>query len=163
MAIIELTDEQRQAVQSGNGAPIEVVDPVTKQSYVLIGRDQFDQVSSVLEPLASAAPPEPPGGMTPIMFRSQQAFWRDLPELLKLKSKKRRFVAYHGDERIGFGKTDTELYKECFRRGLERGEFYVSDIEEDPDGIPPWGSAPIEESLFEFDDEPPTPPASPPR
>lgn len=43
--------------------------------------------------------------IAPMMLRSQQAFWRDLPELLKVKSNKRQWVAYHGDTRVVFGKT----------------------------------------------------------
>ncbi len=39
--------------------------------------------------------------------RSMQAFYRDLPELLKKHSGK--WVAYHGDECFGVGRTETEL------------------------------------------------------
>jgi hypothetical protein len=65
-------------------------------------------------------------------------------------------VAYHGDERIGFGKTQTEVYQECFRRGLQRGEFYVGWIEADE--IPPWGTIQGDWSLYEFTDEGEAPP-----
>jgi len=93
-----------------------------------------------------------------MMLLSQQAFWRDLPGLLKRKWGRRRFVAYHGDQRIGFVRTQTELYQECFRRGLQRGEFYVGLLEE-REG-PPWGTTVLERSLYEFTDAPP--PAAPP-
>jgi hypothetical protein len=66
----------------------------------------------------------------PMIVRSQQAFSRDLPELLKTHY--RLWVAYHGDERIGFGRTETELYDRCFARGLKESEFVVCSIE--PDG-----------------------------
>ena len=37
-------------------------------------------------------------------------------------------------------RTDVEAYRECFRRGLESGEFYVGKLKADPEGIPPWGT-----------------------
>ena len=76
--------------------------------------------------------PEVPPGIR----RSQEAYWRDLPQLLPLRSRKRLWVAYHGDERIAFGKTQGELYQECYRRGIPETEFYVGRIE--PDDQPPW-------------------------
>ncbi len=39
--------------------------------------------------------------------KSIDAFRRDLPELLRTHPG--QWVAYHGDERIGFGRTETEL------------------------------------------------------
>ncbi len=78
----------------------------------------------------------------------------NLPELLlKLESKTRQWVAYHGDERIGFGRTDVDAYQECFRRGLQRGEFFVAMIEADPEGIPPWGTLEGDWSLYEVADD----------
>jgi len=70
----------------------------------------------------------------PMIQESIQAFRRDLPEMLK--SHRGKWVAYHGDDRIGFGKTQTELYQKCFRRGLTRDDFVVCGVEEgtfDPD------------------------------
>lgn len=69
-----------------------------------------------------------------IVQRSIEAFRRDLPELLN--SHRGRWVAYRGDERIGIGKSQTDLYEVCRRLGLTRGEFIVCGIEEgvfDPD------------------------------
>src|SRR5258708_110070 len=73
----------------------------------------------------------PPG-----IRKSQEAFWRDLPELLPMRSRKREWVAYHGDERIGFGRTRTELCQECLRRGINDDEYYVGRIE--PHWHAPW-------------------------
>ena len=70
----------------------------------------------------------------PMIQQSIAAFRRDLPELCNTHYGK--WVAYHGDERIGFGRTETELYEECFRRGLTRDDFVVCRIEPgafDPD------------------------------
>jgi hypothetical protein len=47
-----------------------------------------------------------------------------------LKTHRGKWVCYHGDERIGFGKTQTELVEECLRRGLARDEFVVCGVGE---------------------------------
>lgn len=65
--------------------------------------------------------------VTPMIARSQAAFRRDLPELLKTHY--RQWVAYHGEDRIGYGGTQFELYDECHRRGLRDDEFVVRSIE----------------------------------
>jgi hypothetical protein len=152
MTEIELTDEQRRALQADPGRPVGVVDPATQQQYVLLAREQYERVRPLLEqPAAEAA--NPPPGIAPQMLQSMQAYWRDLPKLLALKSQRRRWVAYHGQERIGFGKTQQELYQECFRRGLQREEFYVGFLELDPEHIPPWGTIECDGSLYEFNEE----------
>jgi hypothetical protein len=58
---------------------------------------------------------------------SQAAFRRDLPDLMNRHY--RQWVAYHGDERIGFGHDKVDLYNECLRRGLNRDEFVVRSVE----------------------------------
>jgi len=63
----------------------------------------------------------------PMIQKSIDAFRRDLPELLRTHPG--RWVAYHGDERIGFGKTQTELYQRCFSQGLTRDDFIVGFTE----------------------------------
>lgn len=37
----KLSEEQRQAIESRHGGPIEVQDDRTQQTYVLVGRDEF--------------------------------------------------------------------------------------------------------------------------
>ncbi len=74
--------------------------------------------------------------VTPMIERSQAAFRRDLPELLKTHY--RQWIAYRGNERIGFGRTQFEMYEACYRRGLQDDEFVVRSIEpEMPDEIDP--------------------------
>jgi hypothetical protein len=72
-----------------------------------------------------------PTALEPRIEQAQQAFRRDLPELLKLKNSARQWVAYAGDRRVALGRTKTELYQECLRRGLGRGTFVVRSIEPD--------------------------------
>ena len=74
--------------------------------------------------------------IAPLIATSQAAFRRDLPELLKTHY--RQWVAYHGEDRIRFGRTQLELYEECYRRGLRDDEFVVRSVEaEMPDEIDP--------------------------
>jgi hypothetical protein len=72
--------------------------------------------------------------MAPKILQARQAFRRDLPELLR--DHPRRWVAYHGDQRIAVGATKTALYQDCLRRGLQRDQFLVLLVEpEMPDEI----------------------------
>lgn len=61
--------------------------------------------------------------VSPMIARSLEAFRKDLPQLLRTHA--RKWVAYHGDERIGFARKGTELYDKCIRRGLKQDEFLV--------------------------------------
>ena len=74
--------------------------------------------------------------IAPIIERSQAAFRRDLPELMK--SHYRQWVAYHGEQQIGLARSSFDLYDACSRRGLKCGEFVVRSIEpEMPEEISP--------------------------
>src|SRR5947209_6954343 len=150
--MIELTPEQRQAMAQGQ--PVRIIDEITHDAYVLVRAEVFERMAG-----ASQSPPaeEVSPLIAPAMLRSQRGFWRDLPELLKNRRNHGKWVAYHGDERVGLGKTRTELYRHCLGRGLRRGEFYIDRIEEAE--TPPWVPTPLEESLCEFTDDPSPPPA----
>jgi hypothetical protein len=76
----------------------------------------------------SAAPPSLGMEIHPEIRRSQEAFRRDLPQLLRDKKLYRRWVAYRGDERIGFAGSEDDLYEECARRGLQEHEYVVRCI-----------------------------------
>lgn len=65
----------------------------------------------------------------PMIERANQAYFRDLPEILKTHYRQR--VAYHGDQRIAFGRSKTLLVQDCLRRGIPRGEFIVYSVEPD--------------------------------
>ena len=60
---------------------------------------------------------------SPLLAQSIDAFYRNLPELLKKHYGK--WVAYHGDEFLGVGRRQTHLYQKCLRRGLKAEEFIV--------------------------------------
>lgn len=119
--MIELTPEQRQAVEQGGA--VRVIDPATQQAYIIR--------ADALRPEEDAAPEVPP-----LFRRSQEAFWRDLPELLKRRRNRGKWVAYHGDERIGISARPEELARACALRGLGVWDYYRDVIE--PMAQPPW-------------------------
>ena len=151
--MIELNAEQRQAVAQGE--PVQIVDPLTHDAYVLVRAEVFARLSGELPPpeLHQPNPEIPPG-----VLRSQQAFWQDLPELLKKKRNRGKWAVYHGSERVAIGRTEVEAYQECFRRGLKDEEFYVGKLVPDPDGIPRGGRSTADWSLYEVTDEAPSEP-----
>jgi hypothetical protein len=75
----------------------------------------------------SVTPTDGDFGIPPLVVQSREAFSRDLPRLLQ--ERPRQWVAYHGDEQLGFAKTRAELYQACLGRGLNREEFLVCSIE----------------------------------
>jgi hypothetical protein len=145
--MIELSPEERQAVAQGEA--VRVIDPLTHDAYVLVRAEVYARLSGELPRPADQPNPEIP----PLVLRSQQAFWHDLPELLKDKRNRGKWAAYHGSQRVVIGRTDVVAYQECFRRGLKDEEFYVGKLEADPDGIPPWGTHHADWSLYEVTDE----------
>jgi len=67
----------------------------------------------------------------PMIAASLAAFRRALPELLQKRPE--QWVAYHGEECIGFARDSFPLYRKCYERGLKDNEFVVECIvPEDP-------------------------------
>lgn len=65
----------------------------------------------------------PPG-----VERSQAAFLRDLPGLLKNKKHDRWFALYHGDTCLRIARSYENLLRECQRRGIQSNAFYIGII-----------------------------------
>jgi hypothetical protein len=147
--MIELSPEQRQA--AAQGKPVAIIDPLTHDAYVLVRAEVFARLAPQDSPVEHLDP-----GIPPLVLRSQQAFGRDLPELLKHKRNRGKWAAYNGEERVAVSASDVDAYQECFRRGLKREEFYVGRVKADRDGIPLWGTLQSDWSLFEVTDGAPT-------
>jgi hypothetical protein len=69
------------------------------------------------------------------------AFRSDLPRLLE--ERPGQWVAYHGDQLVGFAATDRELHQECIRRGYRGPDYTVRCIELEPPDV--------EDSPYPFD------------
>ena len=121
--MIELDPEQRQAMAQGQ--PVRIVDPLTHDAYVLVRAEEYARLAGAPQRPAGQPHPEIP----PMILRSQQAFWRDLPGLLMDRRNHRKWAAYHGEERVAIARSEVDAYQECFRRGLNRGEFYVGKLD----------------------------------
>ena len=150
--MIELNTEQRQAIEDGR--PVPITDPLTRDAYVLVRAEDYERLAGAAKRPAARRAPE--DSISPIRLRSMQAFWRDLPKLLENRRNHKKWAAYHGDERVAIARSEVDAYQECFRRGLQRGDFYVGWLRADPDGIPPWGTFESDWSFYEVTDESPT-------
>jgi hypothetical protein len=69
----------------------------------------------------------PPASVSPLIQSAEDAFRRDLPQLLY--EHPGQWVAYQGHQQIGFAPTKQQLYQECLNRGLQRGEFLILSVE----------------------------------
>lgn len=63
----------------------------------------------------------------PLVELANKTFFRDLPQLLQEHPKK--WVAYHGDKRVGIAKSSSVLYRECRQASIPEDEFVVRCIE----------------------------------
>lgn len=156
--MIHLTDEQRQALrQTGDRAPLPVHDPQTEQMYFILPAALYERVRDQLaEPAAEEEDLEVPLGIR----RSKATFLRDLPELLKNRKLKGRWVIYHGEERIGVHWKPEKLIRECNKRGLTPADYYLGIIREhEPEPVE------IERSSagFDWEEEDEAAPLSTPR
>jgi hypothetical protein len=133
---------------------LRVIDPATQRAYVLMRAEQYEQRFG-----PTPQPAEEPAFVVPPLVRqSQEAFWRDLPELLKSWRTRGKWVAYHGDERIGIAAEDDGLIRECLPRGLGKGDYYLDVIEPMP--LPPWLLVEeVDYGLAEYTEDP-DPPSS---
>jgi hypothetical protein len=91
-----ITPELRHEIEQAGAVRIE--DPETHAAYVVLKAEVYERMKPLLENCHEAIP----GGIR----RSQDAFFRDLPELLKDESLLGQCVAYCGDERIGIAPSD---------------------------------------------------------
>ncbi|MFI5456783.1 MAG: hypothetical protein ACHRXM_15155 [Isosphaerales bacterium] len=120
MSMTGLTPEQRRLVEQAGDRPERIEDPEMHQAYVLIRADVYERVRDVIEPRSGEELHVPEG-----IRKSQEAFFRDLPELLKDRRLRGKYVAYHGDERVKIGRSEIDVIRECLRRGLQPDRYDV--------------------------------------
>jgi hypothetical protein len=118
MSTTLITHAQREAVEKAGGQPVELEDPVNRCSYVLLRKDAYERLAAPNESQQDLRCDIPEG-----ILHSQDAFFRDLPELLKDESLRGKWIGYHGDERIGVASSMKALIQECNRRGLADDQY----------------------------------------
>ena len=119
-----LTPEQRRLIEQAGDEPVSIADPETQEDFVLMRRRVYDQLRQTTKTNPGDEIIIPDG-----IRKSQEAFFRDLPELLRDRRLRGRYIAYHGDEQIGIARDDEPLIRECIRRGLKREEYDILIIE----------------------------------
>jgi hypothetical protein len=83
-----------------------------------------------MSPEAIPTPVEPIADDIPEMIRrAQAAFRRDLPELLKDRRLRGKWVAYHGDRRVGLGQSEAKLCKQCLQDGIPDEQLFIRLIQ----------------------------------
>ncbi|HEX5270740.1 MAG TPA: DUF5678 domain-containing protein [Gemmataceae bacterium] len=77
---------------------------------------------------------QPPAAEKPTLGPLALATYRrDLERLME--ERPGQWVAYHGDQLVGFAKTDLELYQLCKHRGYQRQDYIVAPIEPEPPSV----------------------------
>jgi hypothetical protein len=65
--------------------------------------------------------------VTALQQQALRAFQRDLPQLWA--ERPGQWVAYRGEQQLGFAPHKHDLYQRCYQQGLQREEFVVFAIE----------------------------------
>jgi hypothetical protein len=150
--MIELTEQQRQAIAANPGTPLRLVDPETHKEFVVLSAETYEAPPKEGKVLFASDEEEAAHfGVYPPLFRGMKAFWRDLPALLKSWWKRGKLVAYHGETRVGTARRETRLFRICQARGIPLDEVFVAAIEDRVQ--PPWEPESFDGTLYEFDDE----------
>ncbi len=72
-------------------------------------------------------PSQLPTEVHPMIRLAQDTYRRELPELLKTHY--HQWVVYHGDRRLGFGRSKTKLLREWIARGIPDMEIFAMWVE----------------------------------
>jgi hypothetical protein len=151
--VLDLSQEQLQALDQHPHTPIEVIDPRTRQVYLLVPAGHSSPGEAAKDRAGQT-----PLDLPPEIRRARAAFHRDLPQLLQRANLRGCYAAYTGDERIGIAADDAPLIRECSRRGIPDDHYYIGVIErlplveEDEE---------IEHGFYEFEEDEPDSSANP--
>jgi hypothetical protein len=139
-------------LEKAKAGPLTPEEQAEAQNYERIGHLLSvlkAKARASLEAASQAAAEVPPG-----ILRSQQAFWKDLPELLKNKRNRGKWVCYHGDERVGIG-DHKALIRETLQRRIPEDAYYIDRIQWQE--LAPWEDIEVE-PLYPRVDEDDLPP-----
>ncbi len=128
--MIELTKEQQKSLDRED--PPRALDPRTQETYVLVRSAVYDRLVFVRNEQVSESCLTIANGIR----ASQEAFWNDLPGLLKQPAIVGSWAAYNRKDRIGIPAVPRQMRRAIQRLGIPRGEYYMAVIR--PRDLPPW-------------------------
>jgi hypothetical protein len=133
--MIELTEQQRQEIALQAENPIRVLDPATREEFVLIRAERFaerDNAERFAERDNAGQLSEDEQavrfGVYPPLYRGMKSYWQELPELVRSWWKRGKWVAYYGDTRIGIASRESTLLRKCRSRRIPLDEVYIAQI-----------------------------------
>lgn len=133
--VMILTEEQRKEL--AGPLPIRAVDPETKQEYVLVPAEWYEQV----RPMKADPDPSPRDLQVPAgIRRSEEAFLRDLPQMMINKKHQGWWAAYQECRRIGIDRDPWKLLERIHDLGIQEDEYYLGVIrphELEPEEVEP--------------------------
>ena len=125
MSMTGLTPEQHRLVEQAGGQPVLIEDardaPIVRSHSCRCLRAGLRCGQTAIRQRASCS-----GRHSKV---AKEHILRDLPELLKDRRLRGKYVAYHGDERVKTGRSEIEVIRECLRRGLSDDKYDVFIIE----------------------------------
>lgn len=124
VATIELTEQQSRALRD-HPTDLDVRDPATGKTYRLTATPPIDEYQL------------PAGVLT-----SMRAYWADLPGLLADRKTRKKWVLYHGSERIDVATEPRVLSRLVEAKGYPAKTCFIGRIE--PQDTPPWVPEEIE-------------------
>ena len=135
--MIELTEQQRQAIAANPDRPLRLVDPETQKVFVVVSAGLCEELHRDSK-IAFTSEEEEAAHFDVYLplFRGMKAFWRDLPGLMNSWWKRGKRVAYHGDMQVGIARRETKLMQKCRVRGIPLDEVFIAAIEDCLQ--PPW-------------------------
>lgn len=134
----ELASEIDDYIRGTISCQAKMADQIRQLEYALddalrqrdeLGRLLIEAQRRLSPPVQDELPSLLPTEVPPLIAQAQEAFHRDLPSLLI--DHRGEWVAYHGDQAVGFSHSMLDLYQECSRREIKLNEFLVRRV--DPD------------------------------
>jgi hypothetical protein len=127
-APMTITPEQKRAVDEAGELPVRVEDPETKRPYVIVREEVYDKLWTSFAADHSERSPQQIGELQPDevpegLRLAQEAFFRDLPVMLKDRNMLGKWVAYHRDQRIAVGRREGDVLAEVVCRKIPGDEF----------------------------------------
>jgi hypothetical protein len=146
--LAHLTPDQCRALARSKDQRLYVVNPNTQTEYVLVPVSEYQAASGRRDELSNDDDAQL-WKVPPKLAESRRAFTAALPGLLMQKRLLGKWVAFHGNQRVGFANSKAALFRRCERLGLSERQFYIGLVMPQP-----IEDEEIDRSWYELDDAP---------